>query len=144
MICCVYSGRIQSPIIKWAGFNRLLTSSAIDLTSPDCNVTKAIADRIGSNLHQKDGHPLNTIHRKICEYWGDSFTVHDNLSPIVSTHDAFDVLRIPADHVSRSVSDTYYVDQTTVLRPHTSAHQVELLRQPRDATVSCDGRCVSP
>lgn len=40
---------------------------------------------------------------------------------------------VPADHVSRSPNDTYYVDATTVLRCHTSAHQAELLRSGRSA-----------
>jgi phenylalanyl-tRNA synthetase alpha chain len=35
---------------------------------------------------------------------------------------------VPADHVSRSPNDTYYVNPDTVLRCHTSAHQTELLR----------------
>ena len=40
----------------------------------------------------------------------------------------FDDVLVPADHVSRSYNDTYYVDSQTVLRCHTSAHQAELLR----------------
>ena len=40
----------------------------------------------------------------------------------------FDDVLVPADHVSRNPNDTYYVDQNTVLRCHTSAHQAELLR----------------
>lgn len=122
--------RLRIQLLANHSISRGFTSSSlIDLNAPDCNITETIANRIGYNLHQQDRHPLNTIHRKICDYWGESFIVHDNLSPIVSTRDAFDVLRIPSDHVSRSISDTYYVDQNTVLRPHTSAHQVELLRQ---------------
>jgi phenylalanyl-tRNA synthetase alpha chain len=87
-------------------------------------------------------HPLNTIHRMICDYWNQqqqqpndddsTFTVFDNISPIVSTTDCFDMLRIPPDHVSRKMSDTYYVNRDTVLRPHTSAHQVELLQRGLD------------
>lgn len=41
----------------------------------------------------------------------------------------FDDVLVPADHVSRSYNDTYYVDAQTVLRCHTSAHQAELLRR---------------
>ncbi|KAH0462542.1 hypothetical protein IEQ34_010117 [Dendrobium chrysotoxum] len=40
----------------------------------------------------------------------------------------FDDVLVPADHVSRSNNDTYYVDAQTVLRCHTSAHQAELLK----------------
>ena len=36
----------------------------------------------------------------------------------------FDDVLVPADHVSRGSNDTYYVDNDTVLRCHTSAHQV--------------------
>ena len=41
----------------------------------------------------------------------------------------FDDVLVPADHVSRSYNDTYYIDSQTVLRCHTSAHQAELLRE---------------
>ena len=45
----------------------------------------------------------------------------------------FDEVLVPADHVSRNPNDTYYIDTDTVLRCHTSAHQVELLRQQQAA-----------
>ena len=48
------------------------------------------------------------------------------MSPLVTQN--FDDVLVPADHVSRSLNDTYYVDSQTVLRCHTSAHQAELLR----------------
>ena len=35
---------------------------------------------------------------------------------------------VPPDHVSRSQNDTYYVDSEHVLRCHTSAHQLEMLK----------------
>lgn len=41
----------------------------------------------------------------------------------------FDEVLVPADHVSRSPNDTYYVNSETVLRCHTSAHQAETLRK---------------
>jgi len=40
---------------------------------------------------------------------------------------------VPPEHVSRSPNDTYYVDSRTVLRCHTSAHQVEVLASGRRA-----------
>jgi hypothetical protein len=58
------------------------------------------------------------------------YTIFNQLSPIVSTRECFDELRIGPDHPSRSRSDTYYMQyDTVVLRPHTSAHQVAILRQ---------------
>lgn len=48
---------------------------------------------------------------------------------MVSTNDCFDAMLVPKDHVSRKVTDTYYVDPDTVLRAHTSAHEVPLMKQ---------------
>jgi phenylalanyl-tRNA synthetase alpha chain len=59
----------------------------------------------------------------------DPLPLFDDLSPIVTTEAAFDSLRIPINHPSRSVTDTYYLNRDQVLRPHTSAHQVELLKK---------------
>lgn len=114
------------------------TASSLEgysLSDPECNVTHSIASRIGTNLHRKPNHPLYTIKHIIQDYWqntkggGGGFVCQDNLSPIVSVEDNFDSLLIPQDHVSRSKSDTYYLNKSTVLRCHTSAHQVTLLKQ---------------
>jgi phenylalanyl-tRNA synthetase alpha chain len=56
------------------------------------------------------------------------FRTHDHLSPRVPVEENFDLLRIPPDHPSRRPSDTYYFDERFCLRTHTSAHQVQLLR----------------
>ena len=55
------------------------------------------------------------------------FNKYDNLSPFVSIENNFDKLLIPQNHPSRTKSDTYYKDEKTVLRTHTSSHQNELL-----------------
>jgi phenylalanyl-tRNA synthetase alpha chain len=106
------------------------------LSDPQCNVTHSIASRIGTNLHHQPKHPLHTIKHIIQDYWqregGGGFVCKDDLSPIVSVEDNFDSLLIPQDHVSRSKSDTYYLNDSTVLRCHTSAHQVTLLKQGLD------------
>ena len=57
-----------------------------------------------------------------------AFHTHDALSPVVTPAQNFDSVLVPADHVSRSPNDTYYVNTSTVLRCHTSAHQAETLR----------------
>ena len=46
----------------------------------------------------------------------------------MSTYANFDSVLVPPDHVSRSQNDTYYVDNDNVLRCHTSAHQLEMLK----------------
>jgi phenylalanyl-tRNA synthetase alpha chain len=57
----------------------------------------------------------------------DSFAVFDAMAPIVTSKQCFDDLLIPKDHVSRSLSDTYYYNENKLLRTHTSAHQTALI-----------------
>lgn len=61
------------------------------------------------------------------------FKTFDDMFPVVSCKANFDEILIPADHVSRSANDTYYVSADQVLRCHTSAHQAELLRTKQPA-----------
>ncbi|KAL6059548.1 phenylalanine--tRNA ligase [Balamuthia mandrillaris] len=110
------------------------------------NVPASLIQRLGVNLHRQPFHPLNTCKRKIERYFtafpleeGKDphpqdphralFRTYDNFSPIVSVKDNFDDLLFPEDHVGRSPNDTYYLNRTTLLRTHTSAHQNQLLRE---------------
>lgn len=105
------------------------------------NITPAIANKVGLNIYKNPLNPICILKKSILSYFNDQykdeFQVFEDFSPIVTTKQAFDDILIPKDHVSRRKSDTYYVDATHVLRPHTrlhsllavtySAHQVELL-----------------
>jgi len=97
------------------------------------NVTDIIFQKIGVNLHQRPTHPLGIIKAAIEEFFEAErpgmFKSFDNLYPVVTAKANFDDVLIPEDHVSRSPNDTYYVDNETVLRCHTSAHQAEMLRK---------------
>ena len=110
------------------------TFRGYDLSSPECNVPPTIASRIGTKLHLQPKHPLNTIKTIIEQYWQErnGFAIRDDIDPIVPTMSNFDSLLIPPEHVSRSMSDTYYLDKETVLRTHTSAHQTTLLNAGED------------
>ena len=57
----------------------------------------------------------------------EKFSVYSKLNPIVSVEDCFDNLLVPRDHPSRRKQDTYYFDESRVLRTQTSAHQVETI-----------------
>ena len=48
----------------------------------------------------------------------------------MTPNDCFDQLFIPADHVSRKPTDTYYFNRELCLRTHTSAHQIPILKNP--------------
>jgi phenylalanyl-tRNA synthetase alpha chain len=54
------------------------------------------------------------------------------LSPIVSTQKNFDDLGFAEDHPGRRLTDSYYINATTMLRTHTSAHEVEIFSQGKD------------
>lgn len=100
------------------------------------NVTPKIISYLGRNLHLQNDNPLSIVRQRIVQYFYKSFThrgkptfsVYDNLSPIVSTKQNFDDLLIPVDHPSRAKSDCYYINKDMLLRAHMTAHQSELLR----------------
>lgn len=99
---------------------------------PTNNVPDAIFSKLGMQLHRRGDNPIGILKNAIYDYfdanYSGKFAKFDDLSPIVSVKENFDDVLVPADHVSRSYNDTYYVDAETVLRCHTSAHQAELLR----------------
>ncbi|KAG8048853.1 hypothetical protein GUJ93_ZPchr0009g1219 [Zizania palustris] len=99
---------------------------------PTNNVPDPIYSKIGLQLHRSGNHPLGILKNTIYDYFDKNFSgkfnKFDDLCPLVSVKQNFDDVLVPADHVSRSYNDTYYVDAQTVLRCHTSAHQAELLR----------------
>ncbi|KAI4318186.1 hypothetical protein L6164_025987 [Bauhinia variegata] len=100
---------------------------------PTNNVLDAIFSKLGKQLHRRDNHPLGILKNTIYEYFdanfSNKFNKLDDLCPIVSVKQNFDDVLVPEDHLSRSYNDTYYIDQQTILRCHTSAHQAELLRR---------------
>ncbi|XP_031845019.1 phenylalanyl-tRNA synthetase, mitochondrial [Nomia melanderi] len=100
------------------------------------NITKQIISKVGKNLHVTPYHPLSHVRQRIVDYFymqfhnrigNVIFSVYDNMSPIVTTTQNFDSLLVPKDHQSRSKTDCYYINQDTLLRAHTTAHQVELI-----------------
>lgn len=106
------------------------------------NVTPRILSHVGRNLHTQKYHPLWHIKNRIIDYIyftyknrrnSPLFSVHDNISPVVTTEQNFDSLLVPLDHVSRSPSDSYYINEYQMLRAHTSAHQRDLVKAGLDA-----------
>ncbi|KAL6776743.1 TSF2 [Auxenochlorella protothecoides x Auxenochlorella symbiontica] len=103
---------------------------------PSNNVPESIYEKLGVNLHQRPSHPLGIIKTSIYEYLqkaDPALKTFDDLYPVVTVKANFDDVLVPADHVSRNPNDTYYVSDATVLRCHTSAHQLELLKRGEPA-----------
>lgn len=105
------------------------------------NVTPKILSYMKSEKHLQKHHPLSIIRKRIVEYFYKSYTnsrgnpifsVYDQVSPIVSVQQNFDNLLIPKDHPSRAKSDCYYINKHYLLRAHTTAHQVEMIKSGLD------------
>ena len=105
-------------------------------------VPEKVRAKLGADLHLQPGHPLHIIKRTIEMHFeaqpGEPYAFFDSLPPQVSVEANFDELLIPPDHVSRAPTDTFYLDEGTVLRTHTSAHQNELMRAGQRAFL-CSG-----
>lgn len=61
---------------------------------------------------------------------------------VVSTQDNFDLLNTPPDHLSRRPTDTYYLDDRTVLRTHTTVMWPYYFRHPGVRERLSGGRAV--
>jgi phenylalanyl-tRNA synthetase alpha chain len=91
------------------------------------NVPSSILAKYGRKLHIQPNHPISFT-RKLIESRFPGFQNHNSLTPVVSVAQNFDSLGFAADHPGRSRTDTYYINKDTVLRTHTSAHEVDVFR----------------
>jgi phenylalanyl-tRNA synthetase alpha chain len=71
-----------------------------------------------------------SITRQIIEhnFPAQIYKPYNAFHPVVSTHENFDSLGFAPDHPGRARSDTYYINQQTLLRTHTSAHEAYLFQ----------------
>ncbi|KAF2862541.1 phenylalanyl-tRNA synthetase [Piedraia hortae CBS 480.64] len=90
------------------------------------NTPPSILSYINTNLHTQPNHPLSITRSLLEQHLGPSFTHYNSLPPVVSVAQNFDSLGFSPTHAGRSRSDTYYLNQHTLLRTHTSAHEVDL------------------
>ncbi len=77
-------------------------------------------------------HPVTLIEREMAQFFSNlGFSIE--LGPEVETeYNNFEALNIPADHPSRDMQDTFFVEGGHVLRTHTSPVQIRAMsgRQP--------------
>lgn len=117
-----------------------MNSNNINFDNEYSNVPSSIIEKMEYNLIKIPNHPLSIIKNKIYDYFKtkrNDWNIFEDLSKVVSVEDNFDKLLIPKTHVSRSKSDTYYVNETTVLRTHTTCHQSQLLEQNYNNFLIC-------
>lgn len=80
-------------------------------------------------LHLQKDHPVY-ITRQIIErvFPAPTFKYYNTFHPVVSVQENFDSLGFPPDHPGRAPSDTYYINESTLLRTHTSAHEAAIFQ----------------
>ncbi|XP_031565023.1 phenylalanine--tRNA ligase, mitochondrial-like, partial [Actinia tenebrosa] len=127
---------------SFQGNEELLISSKRYESDSNTNVTPSILSKTDRRLHHVKNHPLKILKDKIHEFVysaylrhrnGPLFTMVDNIPPVVTVDQNFDSLLVPKNHISRSKNDNYYINSEYMLRAHTSAHQVDLIRTGLDA-----------
>ncbi|KAF2997206.1 hypothetical protein E8E14_000907 [Neopestalotiopsis sp. 37M] len=93
------------------------------------NTPTNILSNVPRRLHLQKDHPVY-ITRQIIEsvFPSPTYKYHNTFDPVVSTLQNFDSLGFPSDHPGRAKSDTYYINESTLLRTHTSAHQADVFR----------------
>lgn len=86
-------------------------------------------------------HPITQTIERMEDFFGSiGFEVVEG-PEIEDDYHNFEALNIPAHHPARAMHDTFYVDEHTVLRTHTSPVQVRVMetRQP-PLRIICPGR----
>lgn len=99
------------------------------------NATDSIIKLTDRSLHLKESHPVGILRdliEKKLNSVDNTFKIFNNFKPVVTTMENFDSLGFPKDHPGRSKSDTYYINETHLLRTHTSAHELECFQKIRN------------
>jgi phenylalanyl-tRNA synthetase alpha chain len=86
-------------------------------------------------------HPVTQIREEICRIFaGLGFSVVDG-PEIELDYYNFEALNIPKDHPARDMQDTFYVEDSIVLRTHTSPVQVRIMEKtPPPVRILSPGR----
>lgn len=86
-------------------------------------------------------HPVSRTMERMAEFFGAiGFDVVEG-PEVEDDYHNFEALNIPAHHPARAMHDTFYVDEHTVLRTHTSPVQVRVMEsQQPPLKIICPGR----
>ena len=115
--------------LETAAINAQLASSAIDVTLP------------GRSPNVGGIHPVSrTLERIEAIFCASGFSVEVGPEIEDDFHN-FEALNIPAHHPARAMHDTFYVDDTHVLRTHTSPVQIRAMESKAPPLrIVCPGR----
>ena len=109
------------------GLEQYLLTSIMERTTY-CNIPDSINNKMNKNIYKQVNHPIYIICQILKKYFSEKgYEIFDNLPKIVSTKNNFDDLLIPKTHCTRKKTDTYYLNESMVLRTHMTSHSAELL-----------------
>jgi hypothetical protein len=124
----VVTAQVHYSHLCWAGLLVLVVLPAGGFTMSLISYVRAVQQPLSLYILLVANEPVQAIYDYFEKAEPGLYKQFDDMFPIVTCQANFDEILIPADHVSRSANDTYYVSSEQVLRCHTSAHQAELLR----------------
>jgi phenylalanyl-tRNA synthetase alpha chain len=119
----------RKQVLEAAAVEARLAAETIDVTLP------------GRGQSTGGIHPVTRTIERIDDFFASiGFDVVEG-PEIEDDYHNFEALNIPAHHPARAMHDTFYVDETTVLRTHTSPVQVRVMEsQAPPLRVICPGR----
>lgn len=125
----------NSLFIKEDEFNRKkleekLEKEIIDITLP------------GKNFKVGNVNPFFKIIREIEDIFvGMGYQIEDG-PEVEKDHYNFELLNIPSDHPARDMQDSLYIDETTLLRTHTSPVQARTMEKAKGKPIKiiCPGK----
>ena len=132
-------------------FKNLLLFNSIKHFSSIRNLTSNVEDKLDKKLYLRQNHPISIIKSKITTFFDEykksewsklenltsnKFAVFEDLPQIVSTKECFDNLLVDKNHETRSPKNTYFVDDSQILRTHMTAFDVPLIKSGNNAFIS--------
>jgi len=120
----------RSDELKKAAWDKQSRGTALDLSMP------------GQVLPRGGLHPLTQIRRQIEDVFiSMGFQIADGFDIEDEFHN-FDALNTPADHPSRNLADTFYLENGMLLRTQTSTVQIRVMEKyPPPIRIISLGRC---
>ena len=117
--------------IKEALLNKKLASEKIDITLP------------GRNYKKGSKHPFQVIVDEVTDYFvGLGYKVAEGPEVELDKYN-FELLNIPHDHPAREMQDSFFIDDNTLMRSHTSpvqAHVMEAAKGQAPIKIICPGK----
>lgn len=110
--------------------NEKLKKEEIDITLP------------GNNLEKGNMNPFFKVIKEIEDIFvGMGYSV-ENGPEVDSDHYVFELLNIPKNHPARDMQDTLYIDDSYLLRSHTSSVQAHVMEESKGKPIKiiCPGK----